>query len=110
MILIPVTFYIVVFMVGNGQMEQGMTEARGFGWLGQVSEPTPASAMIDLSDFKLIQWGLIAPNLTTWVGMVFVVSFSSCLDVSAISIDMGEPLDTNTELATVGLSNRKFIL
>jgi len=39
---------------------------------------------------------------------VFVVSFASCLDVAAISIDMGEALDTNHELATVGICNRKI--
>ena len=85
-----------------------MDDARSFGWLGAVSEPTPVSSVIELFSWKLVRWDLIVPNLSTWVGMVFVVSFSSCLDVSAISIDMGEPLDTNNELATVGLSNRKF--
>lgn len=39
------------------------------------------------------------------LGMVFVVSFSSCLDVAAISMDMGEALDTNSELITIGISN-----
>lgn len=39
------------------------------------------------------------------IGMVFVVSFSSCLDVAAISMDMGQALDTNNELMTVGISN-----
>ena len=34
-----------------------------------------------------------------------VVSFASCLDVAAISMDMGEALDTNKELATVGICN-----
>ncbi|CAM9846217.1 unnamed protein product [Hapterophycus canaliculatus] len=38
-------------------------------------------------------------------GMIFVVAFSSTLDVAAIEIDMGEPLDTNKELNTVGWSN-----
>ncbi|CAM9887746.1 unnamed protein product [Ectocarpus sp. 8 AP-2014] len=37
--------------------------------------------------------------------MIFVVAFSSSLDVAAIEIDMGEPLDTNKELNTVGWSN-----
>lgn len=41
--------------------------------------------------------------------MVFVVSFSSCLDVAAISMDMGEALDTNSELMTVGISNCKYL-
>lgn len=43
-------------------------------------------------------------------GMTFVVSFSSCLDVAAISMDMGQALDTNNELMTVGISNCKFFL
>lgn len=34
-----------------------------------------------------------------------MVSFSSCLDVAAISMDMGQALDTNNELMTVGISN-----
>ena len=38
-----------------------------------------------------------------------MVSFSSCLDVAAISMDMGEALDTNSELMTVGISNCKTI-
>ena len=38
-----------------------------------------------------------------------MVSFSSCLDVAAISMDMGEALDTNKELMTVGISNCKFL-
>ena len=107
MILIPMAFYIIVFFTGDFHMDVGMDDARNFGWLGAVSEPTPVSSVIDLFSWKLIRWDLIVPNLSTWIGMVFVVSFSSCLDVSAISIDMGEPLDTNNELATVGLSNGK---
>ena len=42
-----------------------------------------------------------------FIFQVFVVSFSSCLDVAAISMDMGEALDVNHELTTVGLSNCK---
>ena len=37
------------------------------------------------------------------------MSFASCLDVAAISLDMGEALDTNRELATVGICNCKLI-
>lgn len=52
-----------------------------------------------------MRWDLIAEIAPTWVGMVFVVSFASCLDVAAISMDMGEVLDTNKELKTVGIGN-----
>ena len=37
----------------------------------------------------------------TWLGMFFVVAFGSCLDVAAISLDMGQRLDYNHELKTV---------
>ena len=37
--------------------------------------------------------------------MVFVVAFSSCLDVAAIEMDVGQPLDVNSELGVVGWSN-----
>jgi SulP family sulfate permease len=37
--------------------------------------------------------------------MVFVVAFSSCLDVAAVQIELGRQLDFNHELKTVGWSN-----
>ena len=41
-----------------------------------------------------------------WVGLAFVVSFGSCLDITAIFFDMGEStLDINRELATIGLGH-----
>jgi len=61
--------------------------------------------LFGLVQFSLVRWDLIAEILPVWVGMVFVVSFASCLDVAAISMDMGEALDTNKELATVGIGN-----
>ena len=39
------------------------------------------------------------------LGLFFVVTFGSCLDVAAIQADMPEPIDFNNELATVGISN-----
>ncbi|CAN0321625.1 unnamed protein product, partial [Scytosiphon promiscuus] len=40
----------------------------------------------------------VAPNL---FAMIVVVAFSSCLDVAAIEMEMGTPLDFNGELQTV---------
>jgi SulP family sulfate permease len=37
--------------------------------------------------------------------MFFVVAFSSSLDVAAIQMELGRPLDYNHELKTVGFSN-----
>ena len=58
------------------------------------------------SSFVFVHTHLISLRV---IGMVFVVSFSSCLDVAAISMDMGEALDVNNELMTVGISNCKHI-
>ena len=63
--------------------------------------------MFHLVDFGKVRWDLGKEIVSTWAGMVFVVSFSSCLDVAAISMDMGEALDVNNELMTVGISNCK---
>ena len=43
--------------------------------------------------------------LPTWVAMVLVVAFSSSLDVAAIEMELGRPLDYDRELKTVGFGN-----
>ena len=48
-----------------------------------------------------IYWSALPPLFPTWLGMFFVVAFGSCLDVAAISLDMGQRLDYNHELKTV---------
>lgn len=52
-----------------------------------------------------MDWAAAPAQVPVFASMVFVVAFSSCLDVAAIEMDMGEPLDVNAELATVGYSN-----
>ena len=100
MVLIPALFYVVLVLGG-----WTLDDAREAGWVGQVAPPTPIQDVLALVDISLVRWDLIGEILWTWAGMVFVVSFASCLDVAAISMDMGEALDTNRELATVGICN-----
>lgn len=90
MVSIPALFYILLFGCGST-----LEDARDMGWVGETSPPVPISDLIKLIDFRQVRWDLILQIIPTWVGMVFVVSFASCLDVAAISIDMGQPLDTN---------------
>eukprot|EP00522_Entomoneis_paludosa_P010032 CAMPEP_0172466436 /NCGR_PEP_ID=MMETSP1065-20121228/56134_1 /TAXON_ID=265537 /ORGANISM="Amphiprora paludosa, Strain CCMP125" /LENGTH=974 /DNA_ID=CAMNT_0013223237 /DNA_START=140 /DNA_END=3064 /DNA_ORIENTATION=+ len=101
MVTIPALFYLVIF----GFLGWDMDQARDAGWVGQVAPPTPIQDVVALIDFSLVRWDLVGEIMWTWAGMVFVVSFASCLDVAAISMDMGEALDTNRELATVGICN-----
>ena len=104
MVGIPALFYIFIFTTGVG-----LDGAREGGWVGEVSPPVPVTDLFQLVDLSLVQWDLMGKVGWTWVGMVFVVSFASCLDVAAISMDKGEALDTNRELATVGIGNRKCL-
>eukprot|EP00980_Cylindrotheca_fusiformis_P030448 scaffold24824_cov147-Cylindrotheca_fusiformis.AAC.2 len=103
MVAIPASFYLILFMAGLS-----LDDARDSGWVGAEAPSVPVRDLFGLVDFGQVRWDLIGSVLPTWVGMVFVVSFASCLDVAAISIDMGEALDTNKELATVGICNCKF--
>lgn len=100
MVAIPLAFYIFMFLCGYT-----IEDARDGGWVGESSPSVPASDLLLLVDFHKVRWDLAKDLISTWAGMVFVVSFSSCLDVAAISMDMGESLDTNNELMTVGISN-----
>ena len=102
MVLIPATFYAILYIFGIS-----LGEAREGGWVGAVSPPVPVQDLLHLVDFRLVHWSLVRECIGTWVGMVFVVSFASSLDIAAVSMDMGESLDTNKEMVTVGTSNRK---
>lgn len=89
-VAIPALFYVVIFGFGVS-----LEEARESGWVGERSPSVPMSDLVRIIDFSVVRWDLIFKIVPTWFGMVFVVSFASCLDVAAISIDMGQPLDTN---------------
>ncbi|KAF1790340.1 Cyclic nucleotide-binding-like [Phytophthora cactorum] len=65
----------------------------------------PVSELLELFDFNEVHWDQLSKQFGTWIGMVFIVAFSSCLDIAAIELDMGSKLDFNHELKTVGWSN-----
>jgi len=94
-------FYLVLFATGTS-----LEEARGEGWVAPLPEATTAFyESWEIIDFGNVAWGSLVPQIPHWIGMVFVVSFSSSLDVAAIEMELGEPLDYNGELKMVGLSN-----
>ncbi len=90
MVIIPAVFYSILFICGSS-----LEKAREAGWVGERSPSVPVSDLLHLIDFGQVRWDLVANIIPTGCGMVFVVSFASCLDVAAISIDMGQPLETN---------------
>eukprot|EP00904_Undaria_pinnatifida_P013030 jgi/Undpi1/8858/HiC_scaffold_25.g11320.m1 len=100
MLAVPAVFFIIL-----GASGENMQAARDYGLIGQVTQPAELSWSFSLFKWDLVVWSALPGVLPVWIGMVFVVAFSSTLDVAAIEIDMGEPLDTNKELSTVGWSN-----
>lgn len=103
MVSLPLLFYVLIYITGYG-----VDPARDHGWLGPLSQPVSPQKVFELVKLDQVHWFVLKDCFAIWAGMVFVVSFSSCLDVAAISMDMGEALDVNNELMTVGVSNCKF--
>ncbi|CAM9881498.1 unnamed protein product, partial [Ectocarpus fasciculatus] len=100
MLAVPAVFYIALALSG-----ESMQNARDVGLIGPISQPAELSWSFSLFRFDRVHWAVLPGLMPVWIGMIFVVAFSSSLDVAAIEIDMGEPLDTNKELNTVGWSN-----
>ncbi|GMF13749.1 unnamed protein product [Phytophthora lilii] len=100
-IMVMPVFFFLVLAIGSISLD----EARDAGWVDPVEESASIPELISLFDFDLVHWDQIPQQIVTWLGMVFIVAFSSSLDVVAIEIDMGSKLKINHELETVGWSN-----
>ena len=50
---------------------------------------------------SLVDWSQIPKIFYQWLGLCVVVSFSSTLDVAAIEMELGVPLDYDSELTMV---------
>ncbi|KAG6611772.1 Sulfate Permease (SulP) Family [Phytophthora cinnamomi] len=98
--IMPVVFFFIMLVGGIS-----MDEARDGGWIDPAKDPATVSELLNLFDFSQVHWGQLPKQFGTWIGMVFIVAFSSCLDIAAIELDMGKKLDFNHELKTVGWSN-----
>jgi SulP family sulfate permease len=100
MLAVPLLFYI-----GLGMSGHDLQDARDVGLVGAVREPAEWDHVLDLFDFSVVRWDCLPAQIPIWLGMVVVVGFSSSLDVAAIEMDMAQPLDTDRELITIGMSN-----
>ena len=103
MIAMPLFFYAALF-TGQGACAYldlssdtcdsfSLDQARAFGWLGSDTDAGSVSDVVALFDFELVDWRLLPQQLPVFASMVFVVAFSSCLDVAAIEMDVGRPLE-----------------
>ncbi|GLE00208.1 hypothetical protein PINS_up008935 [Pythium insidiosum] len=101
MLVILALFYVVLLVSGLS-----LDDARAAGWVApQPEAPRSITEVYRLYDLSLMDTSFLLPQLPTWVAMYFVVAFSSSLDVAAIEMSLGTPLNHNHELQTVGLSN-----
>ena len=102
MLAMPLAFYLVIAILPSYSLD----DARKDGWMYEEDDDTSASFadLISLYDFKRVHWSVIPSIAPVWAAMVIIVAFSSCLDVAAIEMDLGRPLDMDGELTTVGIS------
>lgn len=95
-----VLFYSILFISGHS-----IENAREMGWVYELSPSEPFYMSWKLYDISLVDWSALPRQFVRWFAMLLVVAFSSSLDVAAIEMELGIPLDYNKELETVGISN-----
>eukprot|EP00457_Paulinella_chromatophora_P000655 gb/GEZN01000655.1/.p1 GENE.gb/GEZN01000655.1/~~gb/GEZN01000655.1/.p1 ORF type:complete len:1196 (+),score=267.05 gb/GEZN01000655.1/:25-3612(+) len=109
LLAIPSAFYLLIWLSGSS-----LQHMRDTGWVGQEISTPPFYEMWlqggedeqdALYQWSKVQWSLLPRQFPQWIAMYLVVAFSSSLDVAAIELDIGESLDYDHELVTVGWSN-----
>ena len=88
LVVILVVFYSVLGIFGVS-----IEEAREYGWIAPSAPPTPFYEAWSYYDFTAVDWSVVPEQIPRWVGMFLVVAFSSSLDVAAIEMELGLPMD-----------------
>lgn len=94
-----------IFFALLGLSGSSLQEARDFGWIAPLAEPLPFYEAWRYYDITAVEWSVFPSQVFRWVGMFLVVAFSSSLDIAAIEMELGLPMDYDRELMTVGFSN-----
>jgi SulP family sulfate permease len=100
--LLSILSIFYLSMLFSGSSLQDMRDA---GWIAPLDKAGSSFDAWKLYDISKVEWELFPKQIITLLGMFFVVAFSSSLDVAAIEMELGIPLDYNRELNTVGISN-----
>ncbi|CAM9704722.1 unnamed protein product [Chrysoparadoxa australica] len=82
-----------------------LEDMRQAGWVSPLAPALPLTKSWQLLTAGTVSWGAAPGIFVEWVAMFLVVAFSSSLDIAAVEMELGEPLDYNKELQMVGLSN-----
>ena len=100
MVFILVMFFTILLITGYS-----IDDARRSGWIAPLTPAAPFYEVYTLFDFSKVDFSQLPRQGLRILGMFLVVSFSSSLDVAAIEMELGLPLDYDREMETVGLSN-----
>lgn len=104
---LPVCMIVIlsVFYSCLAYSDASLQDARDYGWIAPLSEPLPFYEAWQYYDITAVEWSVIPSQVFRWIGMFLVVAFSSSLDIAAIEMELGLPMDYDRELMTVGVSN-----
>ena len=86
-------FYIWLFVTGTT-----LDEVRDAGWVSERTALGPCWEGWSYLDVSKVDWAVVPTQAVSWLAMVLVVAFSSSLDVAAIEMEIGHPLDYDHEL------------
>jgi SulP family sulfate permease len=100
MAALPALFFLALFASGAS-----LEDARQAGWVAEEAPAAGITAVFKVFDFGRVQWSAMPAQAFQWLAMVFVVAFSSCLDVAAIEIDQARAMDMDSEIEMIGWSN-----
>ncbi|KAI8470530.1 MAG: hypothetical protein J3K34DRAFT_255209 [Monoraphidium minutum] len=107
LVALPLAFHAVLLATGIT-----LEQAQDAGWALKPQGKSTQQfwelySMFNIKDFSLdgVYLPALLRQMPKMLGLFFVVTFGSCLDVAAIQADVPVPIDFNRELATVGVSN-----
>lgn len=93
-------FYLVLWLRGIS-----VEEATAQGWITKTGPSPVWYHSWDYLKLDKVLWSALPQLLLTEISMIFVVALSSSLDIAAIELELKQPLDYNSELKMIGISN-----
>jgi len=99
-ILLLLLFYVTLWAT-----QTTIKEATDLKWVRKMEPPPAWYRTWDYLKFNKVVWSALPQITITELSMIFVVALSSSLDIAAIELELGRPLNYNGELSMVGISN-----
>lgn len=72
-----------------------LQDARDYGWIHPWSDPGSVLEAVELYELAAVDWSVMLGQIVKFLAMVVVVTVSSSLDVAAIEMELGRPVDYN---------------